>query len=279
MAMSRLPLLLAGLAVTLALGHPVASPAARVNPKRGVASARYLSTSPSALTRLHAAWAYDWSWMAPAATPGLEWVPMIWGPGSLTPPAIRTLTAARRSGRARALLGFNEPDSASQSNVTPARAAALWPQLEVTGLRLGSPAPAVPDDGWLAQFMALARARRLRVDFIALHFYQDFSDPAAVDQLRRELVALHSRYGRPLWVTELGAYDIRSWGLRMLSPPSYPLASAYMRKVLSMLDRLSFVERYAWFTDDCWSTPACRYGSLFDGANHLTARGRIYGSG
>jgi hypothetical protein len=277
--MRRLRLVLAGLVGTLAFGCPAASTAARVNPKRGVASAKYLSTSPATLKPLRAAWAYDWSWMAPAPMPGLEWVPMIWGPGAVTPAAMRALTAARSSGRARALLGFNEPDSASQSNVTPAQAAALWPQLEATGLRLGSPAPAVPDDGWLAQFMALAHTHQLRVDFIALHFYQDFSNPSAVGQLRRELLALHSRYQRPVWVTEIGTFDIRSWGLRMLSFPSYRRAGSYMRGVLAMLDQLSFVERYAWFTDDCWSTPACRYGSLFDAGNHLTARGRIYASG
>jgi hypothetical protein len=76
---------------------------------------------------------------------------------------------------------------ASQSNMTPGQAADLWPQLERTGLILGSPAPAVPTDGWLSRFMALVRRRHLRVDFIALHYYQDFTNPQAVAALRRQV--------------------------------------------------------------------------------------------
>src|SRR5947209_3037605 len=156
----------AALAALLALS--LAAPAfAAVHPKRGVASARYLSARPALLSALGAAWAYDWSANPPAHTGGPPWVPMMWGSGSVTPSVISSLQAARRSRRAHELLGFNEPDSYSQSNLSPARAAGLWPQLERTGLRLGSPAPAEATDGWLASFMALARRRHLRVDFIA----------------------------------------------------------------------------------------------------------------
>jgi Glycosyl hydrolase catalytic core len=253
-----------------------AAAAAPRSPKRGVASAHYLSTDARALAPLHAAWAYDWSWRAPLAVPGLEWVPMIWGPGSITPASIAALTAQRRSGRAGYLLGFNEPDSGSQANISPQRAAELWPRLEATGLSLGSPAPAVPDDGWLARFMAIARARRLRVDFIALHFYQDFTDPHAVDELRAELSSIHRRYGKPLWITEIGALDIRAWGEHMDHAPTPALASAYLRRLLPMLDGLSFVERYAWFTDLCSPEHGCPASALFDRRGGLSPRGQIY---
>jgi hypothetical protein len=262
-------------APALAGGSPAAAPLAG---KRGVASSDYLARNPRVLTRVHAAWAYDWSWRAPATTPGLEWVPMLWGAGSVTPASIAALTADRRGGRARALLGFNEPDSGSQANMTPAQAAALWPRLEATGLRLGSPAPAVPGDGWLDRFTSLARARRLRVDFIALHFYQDFTDPHAVDELRDQLVAIHRRYGKPIWITEIGALDIRAWGEHMHATPTASRASAYMHRLLPMLDRLPFVQRYAWFTDVCSAGSGCPYSALFTHAGGLTARGRIYRS-
>jgi hypothetical protein len=200
---------------------------------------------------------------------------MVWGPGSVSSRATDALRADRRSGRARTLLGFNEPDSASQSDMTPERAAALWPQLESTGLRLGSPAPAVPGDGWLERFMSLARARGLRVDFVALHFYQDFTDPHAVDELRSELIAIHRHFDKPIWITEIGALDIRAWGEHMDAAPTRTRASAYMRRLVAMLDRLPFVQRYAWFTDAC-STPGCPYSALMSAAGRLTARGRIY---
>ena len=40
------------------------------------------------------------------------------------------------------LLGFNEPDLAEQANMTVEKALELWPRLEATGMRLGSPAVA-----------------------------------------------------------------------------------------------------------------------------------------
>ena len=243
---------------------------------RGVASARFLSSDPLVLERIHPAWAYDWSWQTPAQAPGIEWVPMVWGAGSVTGTAIRALTADRRSGRARFLLGFNEPDSGSQANMTPEQAAALWPRLESTGLRLGSPAPAVPGGGWLSRFMTIARTRRLRVDFIALHIYQDFTDPQAVDELRSELISIHRRYGKPLWITEIGALDIRAWGEHMYSAPSAALASGYLRRLLPMLDSLGFVQRYAWFTDFCAGAPGCPYSALLHRSGTRTRLGRLY---
>jgi hypothetical protein len=244
--------------------------------KRGVASSRYLGSQPAVLSKVRPAWAYDWSATPPRSRSRIQWVPMVWGGGSVTSSVIAALTTVRRSGRAADLLGFNEPDSASQSNMSPGQAAALWPQLERTGLRLGSPAPAVPTDGWLARFMSLARARHLRVDFIALHYYQDFTNPDAVGALRRQLVAIHDTYHRPIWITEIGAIDIRSWQEPMLRVPTQARADGYMRHVFAMLDALPFVSRYAWFTDDCWSDRACRSSSLFTASGQLTAPGSIF---
>jgi hypothetical protein len=160
--------------------------------------------------------------------------------------------------------------------MTPTRAAALWPELERTGLRLGSPAPAVPSDGWLGRFMALAHARHLRVDFIALHYYQDFTNPNAVSELRQQLVSLHHEYRKPIWITEIGAIDIRGWHEPMMRPPTEALATRYMRALFPMLDALPFVERYAWFTDDCWNDVHCRFSSLVNSAGSLTPAGSTF---
>jgi hypothetical protein len=246
--------------------------------KLGVASARYLNGDPAKLTAIGATWAYDWSASEPAADHSLAWVPMIWGSGSITPAVLASLRRARRSGVAHYLLGFNEPDSGSQSNMTPAQAAALWPRLESTGLVLGSPAPAVPTDGWLAKFMRLAAQRHLRVNFIALHYYQDFTNPDAVAQLRTQLLQIHHEYHRPIWITEIGALNIRSWGEPMLHAASPGRAVSYMRKLFAMLNTLPFVQRYAWFTDDCWNDVACRDSSLFTGKGRLTPAGHEFQS-
>jgi hypothetical protein len=269
-------ILLASGAATAASGTNLTASA--TPSKLGVASSRYLKSDPERLNRIGASWAYDWSATPPPRDPHLDWVPMIWGSRSVTSSVLDSLRRARRTGEAQDLLGFNEPDSSSQADMTPVQAAALWPKLESTGLQLGSPAPAVPTDGWLAEFMKLARQRRLRVDFIALHYYQDFTNPDAVDQLHGQLVAIHNLYHKPIWITEIGALDIRSFGEYMLRDPTAARATGYMRRLFAMLNALPFVTRYAWFTDDCWNDSACRTSSLFNGSGRLTTVGSEFES-
>ena len=249
---------------------------ARSNPKQGVASEWYMWFDPAGLKRVEATWAYDWSWKLPASVRGLEWVPMVWGARAVTPGIIRSLRRDRDAHRARYLLAFNEPDFRHQANLTPAQVAALWPQLQQTGLILGAPAPAVWSDGWLARFMALAGARHLRVDFLALHFYPDWTNPGSVGELRRTLLRIHSRWHRPLWITELGTPDKTVWGAKLSFPATTIRAIGYMRRVVAMLDGLPFVQRYAWFTDKCWTDRSCIPTALFTHRGQLTALGRAY---
>lgn len=246
--------------------------------KRGVASVLYLKVDPSQLARVGATWAYNWTPKPPPETRGLAWVPMVWGVHAVSNATISALSAARRDGRAKYLLGFNEPDNPHQSAMSPAEAAALWPKLEQTGLQLGSPAPSKPDDGWLAQFMALAAQRHLRVNFIALHFYPDFTDPNAVSQVRQQIIAVYKRYHLPIWITEVGALDLRTQGHSMRRPPTEAGSLAFMQKLFPMLDALPFVKRYAWFTDNCWNTVGCKTSSLFNGKGGLTTIGRAFES-
>jgi hypothetical protein len=248
------------------------------NLKRGVGSGYYLWFGPKTLTRVGATWAYDWSTKLPKRVKGLEWVPMVWGSRSVTPGALRALRSYARSGRARYLLTFNEPDLRNQAHMTVAQALALWPTLQKTGLKLGSPAPAVWFDGWLSQFMSQARARHLRVDFVDVHFYQDFTVPGAVSQLRRHLLAIYNLYHRPLWVTEIGTLDIRVFGERMRHRPTLTAALRYMRQAVALLDSLPFVQRYAWFTDRCFGREkGCGLTALFsDTRGHETTLGRAF---
>lgn len=269
--------------LALVLGAPTAGASHRhaaFNPKRGVGSGYYLWFTPQVLTRVGASWAYNWTTKAPKPVRGLEWVPMVWGRKSVTPAVLRTLRAYARSGRAHFLLTFNEPDFRHEANMSPAQAAALWPALQRTGLKLGSPAPAVWAGPWLPQFMALARKRHLRVDFIALHYYQDFTVPDAVARLRAHLVAIWHMYRRPLWITELGTADTRAWKEPMRHKPTLALALRYMRQVVAMLDGLPFVQRYAWFTDLCFGgETGCRLSQLFSNKRgRETALGRLYAS-
>ena len=199
----------------------------------------------AALADSGVSWFYTWS-AQPAgvkAPAGVEFVPMIWGEQSVTADA---LSQAKRNGDV--LLGFNEPDFASQSNLSVDRALDLWPKLQATGMRLGSPAVAVGADqagGWLDRFMTGAKARGLRVDFITLHWYGgDFRSAAAVEQLRSYIAATYERYRKPIWLTE---YALISFS----GGTSYPTPTeqaAFVAKSTAMLQRLPYVERYAWFS-------------------------------
>lgn len=192
---------------------------------------------------MRAAWYYTWAAdSGRIGTPaGVEFVPMIWGAKSVT-----TATLSRVRGQGHALLGFNEPDFGSQANMPVAQALDLWPQLMATGLRLGSPAPATraPDaGGWLDQFMTGAAARGYRVDFIALHWYgADFS-ARATDQLRGYLDATYRRYHKPIWLTE---YALIKFGATTTYPTQAQQAD-FVRASTAMLQRLPYLERYAWF--------------------------------
>lgn len=223
------------------------------------ASANGVAGAADALGNVGARWFYTWSSnpQGIAAPPGVEFVPMIWGPGSVTPEAL-----AEAQSNGSTLLAFNEPDMAGQANMTVEQALELWPRLQETGMRLGAPAVAFGGDqagGWLDRFMAGAAERGYRVDFIPLHWYgQDFS-PAATGHLESYLRAVHERYGKPIWLTEYALIDFSSGAPRY---PSEAEQVAFIRDSAAMLTGLSYVERYAWFTLSTEVSPT----GLCDGA-------------
>ncbi|WP_447003579.1 sigma-70 family RNA polymerase sigma factor [Saccharothrix isguenensis] len=226
---------------------PVPAPAPAPAPvtksiKKGVGTWHFDGVT-RALSDVGAGWFYNWATTREGVqAPGVEYVPMIWGAKTVTP---ADLEAVERQGTT--LLGFNEPDLAEQADMTVERALDLWPQLQATGMRLGSPAVAYGGDragGWLDRFMTGARQRGLRVDFITLHWYGSDFGPAAVGHLKSYLDAVRARYGLPIWLTEYSLMDFSGGGVRYPSPQELAdFAGASSR----MLEGLSYVERYAWF--------------------------------
>lgn len=264
--------------------------------KKGVAASKYLPLDPSStpdeqrrsimpeqLEALDVSWAYNWSVdynFSDTADADFEFVPMLWGPGAVTDATIEALKQGRLAGEYTHLLGYNEPELVEQSWTTVDDTIALWPRLMETGLRLGSPAVAYPADGsldaygiyWLEDFMEKAEALNYPVDFIALHFYQDFTHPDAVEQLRTTLIDLYDKYEKPIWITEIGAIVFGT----PHAEASEQISSDYMRDVIPMLESLPFIERYAWFVDSCAHEPACAYTNLYDLNDQLTTMGTIY---
>lgn len=196
--------------------------------------------------KLNVGWYYDWN-ISHVSTPDLEYVPIrqnLYWPnldkqdwGKIGSPH---------------LLGYNEPDHKDQSNLTVDQAIAGWPDLLATGLRLGS--PAVSDGGlnWLYAFIDKADAARLRVDFVAVHYYRSYSNPAdpkrAADQFYNYLKQIHDRTRRPIWVTEFN--NGANWTKDR--KPTIEQEKATIAAFIEMLDKTPFVERYAiynWVED------------------------------
>lgn len=157
-------------------------------------------------------------------------------------------------------------------------AIALWPNLMNTGLRVSSPAVALSAETyaygqtWLENFMNAAGANGYHVDFIAVHYYPDFMNPNAVNNLKTSLTDLYNKYHKPIWITELGAINAG----QLSATPTVAGAQQFMTNVVPMLESLSFVERYAWFDDNCSNDTGCAYTSVYDSSDNLTALGTTY---
>lgn len=217
---------------------------AKADAKKGV-SAWVFNGVHRALKKSGATWYYTWATgHTGIATPvGVGFVPMIWGPGSVTTANLQQV----KHESSPYLLSFNEPDNSGQSNMTVSQALSLWPRLIATKKILGSPAVATgaaTKGAWLDQFMRAARAHHYRVNFIAVHWYGgDFVTSQAVQQLKSYLVAIHARYRRPIWLTEFALINFSNG----VSFPTPSLQAAFVTAAAKMLQSLPYVKRYAWF--------------------------------
>jgi hypothetical protein len=233
----------------------LAAPATAAGTKKGVSAAAFSGVT-TALGDVGARWFYTWASdpQGITAPAGTEFVPMIWGRDSVNAAQVQQ---AKASGST--LLAFNEPDLAGQANLPVETALDLWPQLQATGMRLGAPAVAYGGDtpgGWLDRFMSGAAARGYRVDFIPLHWYGGDFSAAATGQLQSYLQAVYNRYHLPIWVTEYALTDFSG------PTPRYPSAAEqadFVSRSTAMLNGLSFVERYAWFSLSTSTTPTGLY--------------------
>ena len=244
-AASPVPLTTHTARVTQAAKKPTPPPPATVTSQRKGVSSWSFADEAQALAASGASWYYNWGASPNGVTaPGVSYVPMIWGAASVT-----SATLSQVSQEGRVLLGFNEPDLGSQANMTVAQALDLWPKLMATGMTLGSPAVAsgaATPGGWLDQFMAGAKARGYRVDFIAVHWYGgDFNTSQAVPELQSYLQAIYARYHLPIWLTEFALTNFSGGSATF---PAEAQQAAFLTAATQMLDGLPYLQRYAWFS-------------------------------
>jgi hypothetical protein len=159
------------------------------------------------------------------------------------------IMALKRNGNVTCLLGFNEPERKPPGgNISVDDAIKAWPLFEKTGLRLGSPAPAFDDKGrkWLTDFMAKAEENHLRVDFVAVHWYGDVSDPRAAAKFAAWLTGIHKQYKKPVWITEFGGLN---WGW-IHHPITAAMNSKFLADIEPQMERTDWIERYCWFSSE-----------------------------
>jgi len=215
--------------------------------KRGLAWFNSKSCSDLKLMK-SASWIYNWG-----QTPdeeiidcveqlGIEYIPMQWGGGGIgdLPQVIFANT--------KHLLAFNEPNFHAQSNVAPADAAKLWPQLEAVAkknnLKLSSPAasacgPNAATDCYggtwspVPYFDAFfGNCTGCKVDFLATHIYT-----CDINELKTYLQSL-KKYNLPIWLSEFACPAAGK-------PDSFEMD--FMKQALDLLDNDPQIERYAWF--------------------------------
>lgn len=240
------------------------------SPKKGLGIGGKSPEFKRKLEELRCKWFYTWTGTRPDDTPnGTAFTPMIWKYHG-NPEAVANVAEAAKKAGIKELLGFNEPDGSKQANMSVEQALAAWPVLQKTGLRLGSPGCVHPDNEWMKAFMAGAKKRDLKVDFVCMHSYGGPNANALVNRLE----AIHKLYKKPIWITEfaVGDWNAKSPAENKFKPDD---VLKFMEDVLPKLHRLDFVERYAWFPAGPASS-ALGTSSLWDAEGKLNRLGECY---
>jgi len=149
------------------------------------------------------------------------------------------------SGAVSNILGFNEPQTPGQSELSAVDGAALWKQYieplkqQKSSVRLGSPAPSNAESGkvWIQDFIGNCTGG-CTLDFIALHWYY-INATSFIDYL----TDFHDTFQKPIWVTE--------WACENFADSKAQCSDAeiatFMNETQSFMDNTDWVERYAWF--------------------------------
>lgn len=228
---------------------------------------------------LDAGWYYNWG-LGEVARPNYDYVPMAWGAGGASPANIQNMINKKKPSH---VLGFNESDNCNGESgqfnnlCEPAVAVAYYENLMGLGVRLGSPAPRENGPtGWLREFNEIAKARDVRFDFVAVHWYDWGSNPAnspnanaqdIFNRFKAYLNNVHQIYNLPIWITEFNANPNRGNAIQ----------EEFLELALPYLESLDYVERYAYFQPN----PANSQNDVepafyYDDNDNLTNIGELY---
>ena len=213
---------------------------------------------------LNVSWWYDWG-RDDVSTATQSYVPMMWGAYSTFETVMNTVINKTNVTHFSA---FNEPDSPTQgggslTTTNPLTAVPYYKRMLRSGMRMGSPATTEGQyNNWLLDFTNEAKIQNLRVDYIAVHWYDwgnvcgnftgcDLTMPipgrtvsmdvnAIFNRFKTHITNVYNLHQKPIWLTEFHAHDIRPDAVH----------AAFMALALPWLDANPNVERYAYFFGD-----------------------------
>jgi len=262
-----------GAAGTVAMGGTGGTPVTECTTKRGIA---YSFDNANANPDMNAlktgvSWYYGWT-SAPsnAARPvyaamNIEFVPMVWGGDFKVSDVENSIP-----GGAKYLLGFNEPNFGKESNLQPAAAAGLWPQIQqiAAAKNLQIVSPAVNYCGgdctrtdpfqWLDDFFAACPG--CKVDYIGAHWY------ACTINALQDYITKMKKYNKPIWLTEFACADG--------GPYTPDQVKTYLLQATLWLEHEPSIFRYSWFSGRTDGIP--NVNLLADAGGQLTALGQAY---
>ena len=233
-------------------------------------------------------WNYSWGTNRLDVQPkNVEFMPMTWGAWGkegFAKVLLNDVVPQIRAGKAKRLLGFNEPDKKEQANMPYTEALKYWPMLEDLGIPLCSPACANPlsdvDDStqgvrgtWMRDFMREADKRNYRMDYIGVHWYGG----ASPRSFKERMIQVYEAYDRrPLLISEFAVAD---WGAKSVKGNTHSQESVlkFMKDVLPWMESQNWIAGYAWFSFEM-NEAVGTSSALFDLEGNLTTLGRFYQS-
>jgi hypothetical protein len=201
------------------------------------------------LTGLNETWYYNWG-LTGSSTVNREIAPMAWGYNGASDQSIQTVINNKYVTH---MMGFNEPDDCDgqsgqwynmcQTDVAVER----YRRLMKTGLRLVSPGTREEHAlNWLKEFYIKATERDIRIDVIAVHWYDWGGNPAntpnadpqqVFNRFKNYLTNVYNYYKLPIWITEFNANVHRTTAVQ----------EGFLELAIPYLESLDYIERYAWF--------------------------------
>ena len=218
-------------------------------------------------------WFYKWSNNG-SSDMSREYVPMAWGKGAADD--LNDIEIFKQKYKSTHLLAFNEPDNCNDQSgqfgnmCVVDTSLVYYKNLLKTGLRMVSPATRQGEVfSWLNEFNYKAENQEIRIDVIAVHWYDWTSNPEnspnanpqdIYNRFVNYLENVYNLYGLPIWITEFNANRYRNeWVHRQ-----------FLQLALPYLEETEYIERYSFFP------PVTDQADFFDENNNYTQIGEFY---